>query len=253
MAAASRHAALLSLLILLLGACIPIPYKPSATAGADASLAVSSNHLVSALPDPMTEALAKKIEARDATMTVIPLGDIAEVAFPDGDATVEHLADPERRARLSNETGLAYFVLVGELTSRELSKHGGFIPFLGAGTSTEATGLSAGIFDLGRGQLLTSVSAVTKGRTSGVVYGFYGIILTPMSESSVRDAIARATIEAIRAAAGPGPVRIAIARVIGLQSSTCVEGEDCGSDAPCPEGDDCRDATSAPPTDPLPR
>jgi hypothetical protein len=225
MASRLQRAASLSAAVLLLASCIPIPYKPSATAGSDASLAMSGNHIVSALPDPMTVALAKKIEARDAAMTVVSLGEIAEVAFPDGDSTVEHLTDPERRARLRSASGLAYFVLVGELASRELSEHGGFIPFLGAGTSTEATGLSAGIVDLERGQLLTGLSAVARGRTSGVVYGFYGIILTPMSEASVRDAIAAATIDAIRSAAGPGPVRIAIARVVGLQSSTCTAGE----------------------------
>jgi hypothetical protein len=242
----------LSAAVLLLASCIPIPYKPSATAGADASLAMSGNHIVSALPDPMTVALAKKIEARDATMKVVSLGEIAEVAFPDGDSTVEQMTDPERRARLRSEAGLAYLVLVGELTSRELSKHGGFMPFLGAGTSTEATGLSAGIVDLERGQLLTGVSAVTKGRTSGVVYGFYGIILTPMSETSVRDAVAAATVDAIRAAAGPGPMRVAIARVVGLQSRTCTEGEGCGGDSQCLESG-CLDKAGNPPPDPLPR
>jgi hypothetical protein len=242
----------LSAAVLLLASCIPIPYKPSATAGADASLAMSGNHIVSALPDPMTVALAKKIEARDATMTVVSLGEIAELAFPDGDSTVEQLTDPERRARLRSEAGLAYLVLVGELASRELSKHGGFIPFLGAGTSTEATGLSAGIVDLERGQLLTGVSAVTKGRTSGVVYGFYGIILTPMSETSVRDAVAAAAVDAIRAAAGSGPLRVAVARVVGLQSRTCAEAEGCGSDDRCPERG-CPDKAGNPPPDPLPR
>lgn len=251
MVTALLRAALLPAAVLLLASCIPIPYKPSATAGADASLAISGNHIVSALPDPMTVALSKKIQAHDAAMTVVSLGDIAEIAFPDGDSTIEHLIDPERRARLRSEAGLAYFVLVGELASRELSKHGGFIPFLGAGTSTEATGLSAGIVDLERGQLLTGVSAVTQGRTSGVIYGFYGIILTPMSETSVRDAVAAATVDAIRSAAGPGPVRIAIARVVGLQSSTCTEGEGCGSDDQCPEGG-CLDGAEKPQVDLLP-
>jgi hypothetical protein len=246
------RAASFSAAVLLLAACVPIPYKPTATAGADASLAMSNNHIVSALPDPVTVALAKKIEARDATMTVVSLGEIAEVAFPDGDSSVEQLNDPQRRARLRSEAGLAYLVLVGELTSRELSKHGGFIPFLGAGTSTEATGLSAGILDLERGQLLTGISAVTKGRTSGVVYGFYGIILTPMSETSVREAVAAATVDAIRSVAGPGPVRIAIARVVGLQSSTCTERESCGGDDPCPEGG-CLDGAGRPQGETVPR
>lgn len=252
MVTALQRAAILSAAGLLLASCIPIPYKPSATAGADASLAMSGNHVVSALPDPVTVALAKKIEARDATLEVVSLGEISGVAFPDGDTTVEHLTDPERRARLRSEAGVAYFVLVGELASRELSKHGGFIPFLGAGTSTEATGLSAAIIDLERGQLLTGVSAVTEGRTSGVIYGFYGIILTPMSETSVRDAVAAATVDAIRSAAGPGPLRIAIARVVGLQSSTCTEGDDCVSNDQCPEGG-CLDGAGKPRPDPLPR
>lgn len=232
MASRLQRAASLAAAVLLLAACIPIPYKPTATAGADASLAMSGNHVVSALPDPVTIALGRKIEARDATMTVVSLGEIAEVAFPDGDSTVEHLTDQERRARLRSEAGLAYLVLVGDLASRELSRHGGFIPLLGAGTSTEATGLSAGIYDLARGQLLTGISAVATGRTSGVIYGFYGIILTPMSETSVRDAIAGAAVDAIRSSAGPGPVRIAIVRVVGLQSNTCIEGQGCRDDDP---------------------
>jgi hypothetical protein len=244
---------LLSLAALLLSACIPIPYKPSATAALDDSLAVSPNHLVSCSPDPTTDALARKIASLDRNLTVVSLGDIAAAAFPDGDARFEQLTDPGRLARLRQDFGLAYVVLVGELTSQELSRHGGFVPLLGAGTSTEATGLSVSIIDLEHGRPLTGISAVAKGRTSGVIYGFYGIILTPMSETSVRDAISKAVVDAVRTTAGQEHVRIAIARVIGLQSSTCIEGAECSHEPVCADGVDCQNGTTGQPSEvPLP-
>jgi hypothetical protein len=223
----SVRAVLLSAALLLLAACIPIPYKPTATAAPDAAVTVSPDTVISCGEDGTTEALAKKISARDGEITVIAHQDIAAVAFPDGDSTLGSLTDPERRTRLSRDYRLGYLVLVGDVSDRETSSHGGFIPLLGAGTWTNRTDVSACVVDLADGQLVTGVSATTEARSSGVVYGFYGVFLLPMSESSVYDALSDSVVAAIRARTPNGPVTIAVAHASGLQSIPCPEGQEC--------------------------
>lgn len=228
----SVRAVLLSAALLLLAACIPIPYKPSATAAPDATVVVSPDAVISCGEDDATAALAKRIASRDREITVVAHQDIAALAFPDGDSTLAQLTDPERRARLSQDFKLAYLVLIGDPTETEMSRHGGFIPLLGAGTSTSRTDVSACVIDLTDGQPLTGISAATEARSSGVIYGFYGVFLVPMSESSVYDAISDSVVAAIRAATPEGPVTVAVAHVSGLQPNPCPEGEECPANPP---------------------
>ena len=226
------RAALLSAALLLVAACIPIPYKPSATAVPDATVSVSPDTVISCSEDETTEALAQRIASRDREITVVAHQDIEALAFPDGDSTIGQLTDSERRTRLSRDLGVAYLVLVGDVADQETSSHGGFIPLLGAGTWTNRTDVSACIIDLTDGRLLTGISAATEARSSGVIYGFYGVFLVPMSESSLYDAISDSVVASIRAGTPAGPVRIAVAHVSGLQSNPCPEGEECPADSP---------------------
>jgi len=226
------RAALLPAALLLVAACIPIPYKPSATAASDANVAVAPDTVISCGEDGATEALAKRIVDRDSEITVAAHQDIEALAFPDGDSTIGQLTDPERRTRLSRDFGVAYLVLVGDVADQETRSHGGFVPLLGAGTWTNRTDVSACIIDLADGRMLASISAATEARSSGVIYGFYGVFLVPMSESSVYDAISDSLVAAIRAGTPAGPVKIAVAHASGLQASACPDGEACPENVP---------------------
>jgi hypothetical protein len=226
------RAALLSAALLLVAACIPIPYKPSATVAPDAAVAVSPDTVISCSEDEATEALAHRIADRDHEITVVAHQDIEALAFPEGDSTIGQLTDPERRTRLSRDFGVAYLVLVGDVTDQETSSHGGFIPLLGAGTWTNRTDVSACVIGLADGRMLTGISAATEARSSGVIYGFYGIFLVPMSESSVYDAIADSVVAAIRAGTPQGRVTIAVAHASGLQATPWPDGPECPPNAP---------------------
>jgi hypothetical protein len=226
------RAALLSAALLLVAACIPIPYKPSATAVPDATVSVSPDTVISCSEDETTEALAQRIASRDREITVVAHQDIEALAFPDGDSTIGQLTDSERRTRLSRDLGVAYLVLVGDVADQETSSHGGFIPLLGAGTWTNRTDVSACIIDLADGRMLTGISAATEARSSGVIYGFYGVFLVPMSESSVYDAISDSVVAAIRAGTPAGPVTIAVAHASGLRAAPCPDGEACPGNVP---------------------
>jgi hypothetical protein len=230
----AARASLLAAALAWLAACIPIPYKPSATVAPDAAVVVAPETVVSCGEDEATEALAKKIAARDRTITVAARQDLAAVAFPNGDSTVGELTDPAQRSRISGQSRITYLVLLGDVTETETSRHGGFIPLLGAGTWTSRTDVSACIIDLTDGRMLTGINAATEARSSGVIYGFYGVFLVPLSESSVYDAVADSVVAAIRAKTPQGEVTIAIARATGLQESPCPGGENCQVESPGP-------------------
>lgn len=230
----AARAVLLAAALAELAACIPIPYKPSATAEPDAAVVVAAETVVSCGEDDATEALAKKIAARDHAITVAARQDLAAVAFPNGDTTLGELTDVAQRARISEQAGITYLVLLGDASETETSRHGGFIPLLGAGTWTSRTDVSACIIDLADGRMLTGVTAATEARSSGVIYGFYGVFLVPLSESSIYDAVADSIVAAIRARTPQGPVTIAIARATGLRVDPCPGGENCQVESPGP-------------------
>ena len=231
----AARALLLAVALAWLAACIPIPYKPSATATPEAAFAVPPEMVVSCAEDDATEALAKKIAARDPAITVAASQDLAAVAFADGDSgTIGQLTDPAQRSTIGAHSGITFLVLLGDVTESETSRHGGFIPLLGAGTWTSRTDVSACIIDLQDGQVLTGVSAATEARSSGVIYGFYGVFLVPLSESSIFDAVADSVVAAIRAKTPVGPVTIAIARAEGLQADPCPDGESCQTEQSAP-------------------
>lgn len=231
----AAKASLLAVSLAWLAACIPIPYKPSATATPDAAFAVPPETVVSCAEDEATEALAKKIAARDPAISVVASQNLAAVAFPDGDSgTIGQLTDPAQRSTIGAHSGITYLVLLGDVTEIETSRHGGFIPFLGAGTWTSRTDVGACIIDLQDGRVLTGVSAAAEARSSGVIYGFYGVFLMPLSESSVFDAVADSVVAAIRAKAPQGPVTISIARVNDLPAGPCPDGENCPTEQSAP-------------------
>jgi hypothetical protein len=218
---------LMPLLAMLVAACIPIPYKPDATMSADATAVVPPVLIVSCDEDEQTGALADEIKDLDPAIKALPHREVAAVVFPDGDTTVAALADPARRARLQQDLGVSYVVLIGDLTGQELSHHGGFIPLLGAGTWTEQKAVTAAVLDVASGEALGGVSATTEGRTSGVIYGFYGVFLVPMLDTSVYEAIAQGVVDTIRTRTTEGRVLIVVARAHGLGTDPCDGDPDC--------------------------
>jgi hypothetical protein len=225
---------LLSLAALSAAACIPIPYKPGAT--------VAQSHLVETPPTlsvqyvegEVVTTLAKKIQSKDKGITVVAHKDLEAVAFPDGDITLDQLLEPDRRGRLRQDFGLSYLVLIGDLTTTELSHHGGFIPLLGAGTATERASIAASVIDLVDGKTVTGLSSISKGWGGGVIYGFYGLFIVPMTDSSAYDGVAKGVVEIVRAKVVTGPCRIAIAVATGLQANTCPDAVECPAEGPAP-------------------
>ena len=216
-------------LIALLGVvgCIPIPYKPDATLTPEAVQPVPADIVVSASDDEQTESLAKEIKERDPRIKVRPHRDVAAVAFPNGDTTLAELVDPAQRERLKQESGVTYLVLVGDLTYKEISHLGGFIPLLGLGTFKEQKGVTAAVVDLESGESLGGMSATTEGRTTGAIYGFYGLFLVPMMDTSVYEAVADGAARAIRERTPEGPVYIIVANVHGYGVDPCAGDPDC--------------------------
>ena len=216
-------------LIALLGAvgCIPIPYKPDAKLEPEAVQPVPADIVVSASDDEQTEALAKRINKSDPKIKVRPHRDVADVAFPNGDTTLAELLEPARRERLKQESGITYLVLVGDLTHKEISHLGGFIPLLGLGTFKEQKGVTAAVVDLEIGESLGGMSATTEGRTTGAIYGFYGLFLVPMMDTSVYEAVADGAARAIRERTPEGPVYIIVANVHGYGVDPCAGDPDC--------------------------
>jgi hypothetical protein len=202
----AARAAFLVAALAWLAACIPIPYKPSATATPDAAVVVPPETVISCYEDDATEALARRITSRDPAISVVTPGDHPAATLPQEGSTLAELIDPARRSTPGEKSGVTFLVLIGDVTETETSRHGGFIPLLGAGTWTSRTGVSACVIDLTDGRTLAGVSAATEARSSGVIYGFYGLFLVPMSESSVYDAIADSVVVAIREKAPQGPV-----------------------------------------------
>jgi len=246
---------LLSLAVLSVAACIPIPYKPGAAVSRGDFIETPPTLSVQYVEGEVLTTLAKKIQSRDKEIMVVAHKDLEAIAFPEGDITLDQLLEPGRRDRLQKELGLSYLVLIGDLTTTELSHHGGFIPLLGAGTATELASVAASVIDLADGKAVTGISSISKGWGGGVIYGFYGLFIVPMTDSSAYDGVAKGVVEIIRGRAATGPCKIAIALATGLQMNTCPDGVECpdvGSattteDAALPAPEE-----ASPPAQPLP-
>jgi hypothetical protein len=182
--------------------------------------------------------LAKTIHSKDKGITVVAHKDLEAVAFPEGDTTLEQLLEPDRRGRLRQDYGLSYLVLIGDLTTTELSHHGGFIPLLGAGTATERASVGASVIDLVDGKAVTGISSISKGWGGGVIYGFYGLFIVPLTDSSAYDGVAKGVVEIVRTRVPEGPCKIAIALATGPQTNTCPDGIECSVAGPASTTED---------------
>jgi hypothetical protein len=228
----------------LVAACIPIPYKPSATVAPETGIDVSPTLTVSNRRDDAVKKIAGYLQAEAHEITVISNRDLAPVAFPDGDVALEKLLEPDSRARLRTELGLSYLILVGDLAQKELTHHGGFIPLLGLGTSTDLANLVATVIDLADGKAVTGLSSTAQGRMSGVIYGFYGLFVVPMTDKGAYDGLAKGIADAIRGRSDIQGLRVAIVHVGGLEANKASQSNESGSG--CPEGVECQHVTTMP-------
>ena len=208
-------------------ACIPIPYKPDATLTPDAAQPAAPDLVVSSIDDEQVRSLAKEITERDHAIKVRSHAEVASVAFPEGDAKLAELVEPAERERLRAECGVTYLVLVGDMSEKEISHLGGFLPLLGLGTFKEQKGVTAAVVDLSSGESLGGMNASTEGRTTGAIYGFYGLFLVPMMETSVYEAIADGVAQAIRARTPDGTVYVIVGNVHGYGPDPCAGDPNC--------------------------
>jgi hypothetical protein len=228
----------LSLTVLSAAACIPIPYKPEATVSQGDFVEIRPTLSVQYVEGEVVTKLAKTIHSKDKGITVVAHKDLEAVAFPAGDTTLDQLLEPDRRGRLRQDYGISYLVLIGDLTTEEISHHGGFIPLLGAGTATERASVAASVIDLADGKPATGISSISRGWGGGVIYGFYGLFIVPLTDSSAYDGVAKGVVEIIRSRVPEEPCKIAVALATGLQTSTCPDGSACPDAGPATIAED---------------
>lgn len=231
----SDRLALAGWALCLATACVPIPYKPSATVATDPAAEMPVALVARAQEDDAVRTLARKIHSMDDQLVVVSLRELGDIAFAEGDCTIELLVGADRRDRLRKYLGLSYLVLVGDLAESEQTRHGGFIPLLGAGTYSGTTRASATVVDLLDGRLLSGIDSSTSASGGGVIYGFFGVFVVPMSESSVYDGITKGVVAAIRSRSGEGPLRIAVLHVSAPLAPDCADAADCPQEQPVPD------------------
>jgi len=227
--------ALAGLALCLSAACVPIPYKPSATVASGSNVEMPPTLVVRSQEDDVVRSMARKIHAKDDKLEVVHHRELQDFALADGDCALAALIDPEQRDRLRRYLGLSFLVVVGDLAESDATKHGGFIPLLGAGTFSSTTSASASIIDLADGQPVTGIDSRTSASGGGVIYGFFGVFIVPMSESSVYDGITNGVVSAIREKSGEGPLRIAVVHVSVPETAGCADAAECNPVQPVPD------------------
>src|SRR5512135_1394426 len=198
----------------LVAGCVIVPYKPKAEIVEQKDVQVEAwNFRVTLERRQQIKEFSEAIADEDKDLKVVAPQEFLDVAFPDADASLARLLEPDTCARVRDKLGTDYAVLIGEVKSSTTDEHGGFLPpmagFYGAMTSQEHAQAVATVIDLANARPLTAVNSTAHGRTSGIGF-FYGLFIVPMSESSARDGLARSVVADIRAHAGPGKVSIAV-------------------------------------------
>jgi hypothetical protein len=193
--------------------CVIVPYKPKADVVEQRDVEVDSGAFrVTLAPRAMIEEFTKAIEDEDDAIKVAPPQEFLDAAFVDEDTTLEKLLEPAACARVRDQVGAAYLVLIGEVNEYTTDEHGGmtfYMGFVGAQTSKEHATAVATVIDLANARPIAEVSSHAEGRSSGIG-AFYGLFVMPMTGSSARDGLARAVVADIRSQAGPGKLRIAV-------------------------------------------
>jgi hypothetical protein len=75
---------LMPIAAILIAACIPIPYKPSATVAPDAAIDVPSSFSVASDDDEVTQTLAKKIHSKDRKIAIAHVRGFEANSCPEG-------------------------------------------------------------------------------------------------------------------------------------------------------------------------
>jgi hypothetical protein len=197
----------------LAAGCVIVPYKPKAEVERQPEpQAGPANILVTAGPRQWIAEVSGAIEDEDHGIKVVPPQEFLDVAFLDEDASFAKMLEPVTCARVREQLGTDYLVLVGAVTESTSDEHGGmalYIGFYGAVTQKEDATAAATVIDLANARPLGSLSSHASGRTSGIG-AFYGLFVVPMTSSSARDGLARAVVTDIRAQSGPGKLRVAV-------------------------------------------
>lgn len=195
-----------------LAGCVVVPYKPKAVVEESAQVALDpAATWVTAGPRRLIEGVSEALRDEDDALTIVAPQAFADAAFPDAEPILARLLQPAIGARVSDELGARYLVLLGEL-QQETSKSGGmlfYLAFLGAQKSKEHETVAATLIDLRKAQPLGDVRASAKGTSFGVG-AFYALFVVARTSTSTREGLARGIVAALREDAGAGPLTIAV-------------------------------------------
>lgn len=215
---------MLLLLAVELAGCVVVPYRPEADVALTTDFALDPTAiLVTAGPLKLLQKVGESLSREDRKFTVVDPAEFANVAFLDEDVRLARLLDPAVCARVREQLGVRYVVLLGEVEEETLEERGFmavYLGFFGAAKSKERAALVATIIDVDRAQPLTDVRSSAEGSSMGVGM-FYGLFVVPMTESSAKAGLVRGVATSIRKSAGEGPLTLAV--MAAERAATAVE------------------------------
>lgn len=202
--------------------CIMIPYEPSAEVSlSDKGHIPPGEVMVTVGPRNLLEEVSEEIAKTDARIEIVDPITFRDAAFPDGGWTVSQLFQEGNCRRVSSELDVDYLVLIGGVKETPGDEVGGiiiYIGFYGAGYSEEEVSLSATIIDLKNERPLYDVNSSAQGTFGGVGL-FYGLFITPMTESGAIEGLGYGIAKNVINNSQAEKVRIAVLALENLEEA----------------------------------
>ncbi len=205
--ASIAHRIVILLAMSLVTACVIVPYKPGAEISRLTDLALAPDRiLVTAAQREMIEDISHRIRSEDSAIAILDPVAFADAAFVDDDMRLSRLLTPTACARVREQTGADFLVLVGGLETASNGQSGFMmfdLGFYGAAKSEQHATIRAAIFDLKTAHPLCHIDSVARGTALGAGL-FYGLFIIPLTESGAMDGAG------LREESGKGPLTIAV-------------------------------------------
>ena len=214
-----RTAAVVLLLTMALGGCVPIPYKPAASVShqavtAEESAVITVSARANSANSGLLESLSKSIQHAEPRITPV---DGTGYSLSAGHGTLAGvLASRDASSSATESPEADYLLCVGTPVRRQLHDTGAAAPFIffpafwvGYQKTQSRESLVASLVDL---RAPTPADGLRVSSTySEVIASFvYGVGTVAMPESALRDALAREVAHAIGTAHPGGPIRLMV-------------------------------------------
>lgn len=201
---------------LLLGGCVPLPYRPSANVTQSSAEGYAKATPLRIDPDDaLSRHVGKSMQKDEPRIAIVDVRLFMRALGPVDPTTMEELM--RVRGSQAHPLPADYLLVIGTSENRQLHDNGAAAPFLffpsmvGYEKIQYRETLNATLLDLNKPdppQALASVSNYTE-VMAGLVYGFWTI---GMPDGAVRDALAHEVARRIAQARPDGPVRVVILR-----------------------------------------